>query len=560
MTARLSNYFCIILTALFLAVILSSASDAAETEVTPNKPLVEASKTAENELAANATVDQEMRLAAPYRIGILSKRGPLIVQKRWSEMASYLQQKIPQQRFTIVPLSFDAVRPAVQNKQIDFLLTNSGMFVDLSFSYKLFAIATVKRKILKQAFTEFGSVVFTRSERDGVKQLSDLSDLDIAAVDERSLGGWIAALRELDSINFEMDSLHSLDFLGTHDAVVLAVENRTVDVGIVRTDTLEHMAAEGIIDLSTFKAIPRQNTPDGSTQSNEEYPLLLTTRLYPEWPIASLAHVPDSLTEKVSSALLLMPADSPAAINAQIMGWTIPKNYREVDLAYSQLGLGFYKSLKNRSVVDIFTRYWKILLAGLVSLIFSVQLLRVFLSLRKQLKSSQAELLMMRCQDPITGLANRSAFFEQASRHLHFALKEKRQCALLLINLSGLDRVHQQYGYEVGEQTLLKISQRLESQLADGDIVGKSSGNQFFILLSNSEILTSIESYLQQLIDSIQSPFTSEDGSYIEVGCHIGVSRYPTQATVLKPLIKKANIALEIASQHERSGFNIFAN
>ena len=266
--------------------------------------------------SADQSVSNELK------IGVLAKRGPDIALSHWTETANYLDKALPDQHFVILPLNFDQIASAVENQKIDFLLTNSAMFVDLSHHHSLFPIATLKRKQGDHALTKFGSVIFTRSNRDKINRLTDLIGQDVAAVDQRSLGGWIAAYRELDSQNIPLQQLHSVKFLGIHDAVVYAVKNRIVDVGIVRTDTLERMAQEGKIKLTQFNTIPLAS----ANSVQKQFPLLRSTRLYPEWPIASLAHVPRLRVERVSSALLLMKADDRAAINAQRTGWTVPQN------------------------------------------------------------------------------------------------------------------------------------------------------------------------------------------------------------------------------------------
>lgn len=477
------------------------------------------------------------------RIGILSKRGPLIVQQRWSEMTIYLQQKIPESQFVIVPLSFEAVRPAVQNKQIDFLLTNSGMFVDLSFSFELFAIATLKRKIINQPYTEFGSVVFTRIERDGINQLSDLAATDIAAVNRQSLGGWIAALRELDTIGFSLDTVNSLDFLGTHDAVVYAVENRTVDVGIVRTDTLERMAAEHKVKLSTFKALPFPKEILKSEEFNTDFPLLHSTRLYPEWPIVSLAHVPKTLTEKMSSALLLMPSESKSAIDAQIMGWTIPKNYLEVDRAFDQLDLGFYSHQSKHSAPTILMNNLKSILIMLITIGIMLILFRRHTSLKLQLNTSQQQLEELTNKDPITGLPNRYLFFEMANRHLHIALREQKQCTLLALSINKLDTINNKFGYEVGEELLKETSKRIATELEESDLLCKVDGNKFFVLLVSNQSVNNFHAVIQAMFSSFEPPFISKNGFEINIELCAGISQYPIQGTTLSKLIQQADDA-----------------
>ncbi len=494
-----------------------------------------------------SAVEDDTAQAKVLRIGILSKRGPLMVQQRWSEMTVYLQQKIPEYQFDIVPLSFEAVRPAVQNKQIDFLLTNSGMYVDLSFSFELFAIATLKRKIISQPYTKFGSVIFTRIERDGIDQLKDLAATDIAAVNKQSLGGWIAALRELDSIGFSLKTVNSLDFLGTHDAVVYAVENRTVDVGIVKTDTLERMAAEHKIQLGTFKVLPLPKEQFRSAGGDPDFPLMRSTRLYPEWPIISLAHVSKSLTEKMSSALLVMPEESKAAIDAQIMGWTIPQNYTEVDHAFKQLSIGHYQTLNDRSILEHTTHHWKNILVGLLitSLIFYN--LRYISSINRQLKTAQQNLIDFSDQDPLTGLPNRLLFFDLVNRYLHIALREQNQCILLALSVCDIGSINNQYSYEMGEKVFLETKNRIKRSLTDNDLLSKMDGNKFLILLTNNQSVNHFRGIMQTIVDSFNSPFTSENGFEIKIDVCIGASQYPRNGTILNKLILHADEALQKA-------------
>ena len=289
------------------------------------------------------------------KMGVLAKRGDEIAIQRWSETATYLSHTIPAYQFSIIPLRFDEIEPAVKSQQVDFLLANSGIFVNLSFAHNLTAITTIKRHLLNNSYTKFGSVIFTRSNRKSIQNLTDLKEKKVSAVNPNSLGGWIAALREFKKENIDINDFKSLHFLETHDAVVYSVLDNKSDIGIVRTDTLERMANEGRVDLTTIKPLFSSSSYSETTH----FPFLLSTRLYPEWPLAKLSHISDSLAKDVAIALMTMPTNSQAATKAKIMGWTIPKNYREVERAYSELKLGIFKKLSNNYTVgDVFKRYW----------------------------------------------------------------------------------------------------------------------------------------------------------------------------------------------------------
>lgn len=495
------------------------------------------------------------------KIGVLSKRGTEIALLRWSATAKYLHTKIPDYQFTIVPINFEDVEPSVKNHSIDFLLTNSGMFVDLTFTYQLSAIATLKRRISNQGYTLFGSTIFTRKERVHIKKLQDLKDQDIAAVNKQSLGGWIAAFRELDDANISLKDFNSLSFLGTHDAVVHAIKNKSFDVGIVRTDTLERMALEGKINLKQFKTIPfiQENVPDHTNINNtSEFPLMHSSRLYPEWPMASMPHISEVLSEEVSSALLVMPSTSDAAKAAKIMGWTVPKNYREVDRAYSQLKLGFYKNLRNYSLIDVINRYWRYFLTACLFLTIMITVTLYIFSLKRKLKDSEIKLRTQATHDSLTGLPNRILFFELANKYLYLARRAKHQSMVLFLDLDELKKINHTYGHDVGDVFLKDTSQRILSCLRDTDIMARIGADEFLIILSHTRTVEAFKAVIQRIIEVAKLPMVSQYGNAVQTGCSIGASHYPEHGEDIKTLIKKSNSALYKAKNNGRNNYIIY--
>lgn len=485
------------------------------------------------------------------RIGVLSKRGPEITLERWSELAVYLSHKLDRFHFVIVPLGFEQIKPAIEERTIDLLLTNPGMFIDISFSHNIYAIATLKRKLLGEGYTRFGSVVFTQSGRTEITRLEDVQNQRVAAVNENSLGGWIAAYREFDSLDITTNSFASLDFLGTHDAVVYAVRDGKADIGIVRTDTLERMDSEGRINQAKFKVLPAPKRT-GIDHHQESFPLSVSSRLYPEWPLIGLAHLPATIAEKVLSALLSMSPESNAAMKAQIMGWTIPKNYREIDLTYSQLKIGTYKELTDYSLTDVIERYWK----SFLTLLFFISLLAVvslyISSLNRKLKSSQQKLEQAATHDSLTGLPNRSLFATVANKYLHIANREKRIAVVMFLDLDRFKLVNDSYGHDVGDALLKDVSQRITSVLRNNDIVARIGGDEFLIMLWNVASAAKAEEVMQRLIDSISLPMLTDNSERIEIGCSIGASSFPKDAKRLEELIKKADISLYDAKNRGR--------
>jgi ABC-type phosphate/phosphonate transport system substrate-binding protein len=325
------------------------------------------------------------------RLGALAHKGVEQCKQDWQPTADFLTLNIPGHRFVLVPLKFEEIDLAVKNGKIDFIIANSGIYVELEIRYSAGRIATMENLALGKGYTRFGGVIFTRAERKDINSINDLRGKRFVAADRRSLGGWRAAwgVIKKHGLDPKRDFI-SLEFAGTHPDVVRAVEKGLADAGTVRTDTLERMAADKEINLQNFKIIPYK----GLGPEYEKFPLLLSTPLYPEWPIAKMQHTPDELAKRVVSALLKMQKDSRAARSAKIQGWTIPHNYESVDELLKYLRVGPYEHYGQISARDILFQYWKTILLIMLLICAMIAITFYVSRLNRTLGMSQTRLNM----------------------------------------------------------------------------------------------------------------------------------------------------------------------
>lgn len=273
--------------------------------------------------------------ADSYKIGVLAKRGPVKAMKQWKATADYLTAKISGKTFEIVPLDFEAVNPAIANGEVDFFLVNSSMFVTAKVKYGASAIATMINSRQGQPLKSFGGVILTSAENDEINTIADIRGKSFMAVKKSSFGGWQMAYKEfLDAGIDPFKEFASVEFSGKHDNVVLAVQNGAVEGGTVRTDTLERMAAEGMVDLEEFKIINKA--------SHSDFPFVCSTALYPEWPLAKTQKTDGAVADEVVAALKQMKSEDSAAKSAKIVGWTDAFDYGPVENLQKSLGIGAY--------------------------------------------------------------------------------------------------------------------------------------------------------------------------------------------------------------------------
>jgi two-component system, LuxR family, sensor histidine kinase TtrS len=295
-------------------------------------------------------------------IGVLAFRGAEVALKRWAKTAAYLGQSIEGYSFEMVPLSLSDMKKSVSAEELDFVLTNTGNYVDLEARYGITRIATLRSPSTVRAGNVFGAIIFSRVDRQDIQSLEDLKGKSFMAVERNGFGGFQMAWRELKEHGIDpFDDFSSLTFTGfPQDQSVKAVLDGRVDAATFRTNTLEIMQTEGKVNMQDFRILNARTHPG--------FPFAVSTRLYPEWPFSRMKGTSQELAQKVAIALLSMPATSPAAVSGHYGGWTVPLDYQPVHELFRELRIGPYEDLGRITFADILKQHshWIILIATIL--------------------------------------------------------------------------------------------------------------------------------------------------------------------------------------------------
>jgi len=320
-------------------------------------------------------------------IGLRANRGVEKDLKRWQLTADYLSTRIPGFTFKLVPFeSNNALNQAVSRNEFHFVLTNPASAVEHTLRYKTRPLATLLNKRQEMGYSKFGSVIFTRSDRDDIQTFKDLLNKEFIAVDEHGFGGWRVAWRELlqNDIDPYSDFKKLLFAGGLQPNVVYSVINGEADAGSVRTDMLERMVVKGEIDLSDIKVIGSKNTAD--------FPFLHSTQLYPEWLFSKTTMANESLTDKVASVILNIEASHPAAIRGKYVGWVLPRDYQPVHDLLKELRVGPYHKSSYSIIDELWNQYQNVFIIFMFSFIGLSLLLVYAIKTNRKLNITQVQL------------------------------------------------------------------------------------------------------------------------------------------------------------------------
>ncbi|MEW5786440.1 MAG: diguanylate cyclase [Pseudomonadota bacterium] len=280
-------------------------------------------------------------LEGTVRIAVLAYRGADHARKHWGPHADYLNGQLAPRHFEVVPMSYAEMTGAVQRREVQLVITNTGHYTEMELAGNLSRIATRLMVGPNGPLDRFGGTVVTRAENSRLNRYADLKGLRLMVPDKSSLGGWQVHLREaLDQGLVLEEDMAQINETKNHEKVVEGVLSGQADVGFVRSDLVESMAADGRIRLSDLHIVNQKQALG--------YPYLLSTRLYPEWPLARVSGVPDQLAKDVLISLLALPSDHTAALAAGIQGWTLPQNYQSVHDLFREARLGPYANVPVR--------------------------------------------------------------------------------------------------------------------------------------------------------------------------------------------------------------------
>lgn len=321
--------------------------------------------------------------AAEFYIGVLAHRGPEKTLVRWQPIADYLNERLPQHRFIILPLSLEEMRQAVMEQRLDFVVTNGAIYVELEVRHGAIRTATLINAAGGDAGSHFGAVIFTRADRSDITRLADLRGKSFMAISPHAWGGWLMPRYELERQGVHPEDFSVLRYSGyPFDRLVQAVLSGEVDAGAVRTDTLETLAVEGKLSLADVRVLNPRQEPG--------FPYLLSTSLYPEHSFAHLPQVDNEVVRQVTAQLLLMPADSPAAQSAHITGWTTPLDYQPIHRVLRDLKAAPYE--QHGGLIEAISHHWKVSLPVSLLLLILAGATYVNRRLARQLRDQAGDL------------------------------------------------------------------------------------------------------------------------------------------------------------------------
>ncbi|WP_044407306.1 EAL domain-containing protein [Thiomicrospira microaerophila] len=313
-----------------------------------------------------------------YKVGVLAFRDKESTLVRWQPLTDYLNEVFSDFKFETVILHLSELEKAVDENQVDFVLTQPAHYVLMTYRSGLTSPLASMLNLEGPFVTDsFGGVIFTRHDRNDIVTLKDAKGKRIAAAAISSLGAYQMQAFELlqQGVRLPQDAV-VLETGQPQRNAVSAVLRGEADIGFVRTGVLEDLVSQGLVDISQIKLLNAQRLPD--------FPFVTSTRLYPEWPFAATPYVDKDVARQVASALLGIPREGALARSMGIAGFTISGDYRTIDLLMRELRLEPFDQFDFTITDFIEIWFWQLVL-GLALFILLVITVLLYMGQRQRL-------------------------------------------------------------------------------------------------------------------------------------------------------------------------------
>jgi diguanylate cyclase (GGDEF)-like protein/PAS domain S-box-containing protein len=177
----------------------------------------------------------------------------------------------------------------------------------------------------------------------------------------------------------------------------------------------------------------------------------------------------------------------------------------------------------------------------------------VFSDITKR-KEIEAELRKLASTDILTGLPNRSFFQANQAR----LVKSNISHALLVFDLDNFKKINDSMGHQIGDAILCQVAKRILTLGRKQDSVYRLGGDEFSLILEDTNDIHTITSFAKEILSTIARPFKIKNQEIV-LYSSIGIVLFPEDGMSSHELLKNADTAMYHAKGSGGNKYQFFS-
>lgn len=151
--------------------------------------------------------------------------------------------------------------------------------------------------------------------------------------------------------------------------------------------------------------------------------------------------------------------------------------------------------------------------------------------------------------DVQTGFLNRTGFNESFNIALETARYNKKNAALLILDIDNLQSINDSRGYNEGDSLIQGVCEVLKQFENHGVQIFRYGDDEFALIINNFDTENSLANFIDCIYESFQIKQISVSG---------GISFFPSNSELSEELIRFADMALQYAKKNGKNNFTYF--
>jgi diguanylate cyclase (GGDEF)-like protein/PAS domain S-box-containing protein len=150
--------------------------------------------------------------------------------------------------------------------------------------------------------------------------------------------------------------------------------------------------------------------------------------------------------------------------------------------------------------------------------------------------------------DPLTGLANRTLFFDRLNQAIFSGRRDRRRVALVMLDVDGFKAVNDAYGHATGDELLKAMAARLRRGLRATDTAARLGGDEFALILPRIAGREAAERLVGKQMRALRASYSVRPRP-IRIGVSGGAALFPDDGDDADKLMRHADAAMYSAKR-----------